>query len=161
MTDSTDLSRRTMLALGGSGVALTLAACTAPLPEGSGTGATPNEAAPSDSPAGTPDDAPAGAPTDTPASIARLADIPVGGSISATLAGAPILISQPESGTIAAFSAICTHQGCVVAPGDGEFACPCHSSRFNLSSGEVRGGPAQRPLDKVSVTVDGDSVVVG
>lgn len=161
MTDSTDLSRRTLLALGGSGVAVTLAACTAPLPEGSGSGATTSPAAPSDSDAATPEDAPAGTPTDAPAVIARLADIPVGGSISATLAGAPILISQPEAGTVAAFSAICTHQGCVVAPGDGEFACPCHSSRFALNSGDVRGGPAQRPLDKVSVTVDGDSVVAG
>lgn len=161
MTDSTDLSRRMMLALGGSGVALTLAACTAPLPDSSGSGATPNEAAPSGSPPSTPDDAPAGTPTDTPAALARLADIPVGGSISATLAGAPILISQPEAGTVVAFSAICTHQGCVVAPGEGEFACPCHSSRFNLSSGEVRGGPAQRPLEKVPVAVDGDSVVAG
>jgi Rieske Fe-S protein len=161
MTHPTDVSRRTILALGGSGAVLTLAACTAPLPEGSGTDAAPNAAAPSDPPALTPSDAPAGAATDTPAALAKLADIPVGGSISATLAGAPILISQPEAGTVVAFSAICTHQGCIVAPGEDEFKCPCHSSRFNLSSGDVRGGPAQRPLEKVQVTVDGDSVVAG
>jgi Rieske Fe-S protein len=165
MTHPTDVSRRTILALGGSGAAVALAACTAPLPEGANGGAAPGNsqpATPSAPPADAPSDLPASAaPGDAPAAIAKLADIPVGGSISATLDGAPILISQPEAGTFAAFSAICTHQGCIVAPGDAEFACPCHASRFTLADGAVRGGPAQRPLDKVEVTVEGDSIVAG
>ncbi len=160
MTNPTDVSRRTALALGGSGAALALAACTAPPSgggqeggSGSGGGAAPSATA---------TDAPAPAtPGAAPAELAKLADIPVGGSISATLDGAPILISQPEAGTVVAFSAICTHQGCIVAPGDAEFACPCHASRFTLTDGAVRGGPAQRPLDKVQVAVEGESIVAG
>jgi Rieske Fe-S protein len=162
MTHPTDVSRRTILALGGSGAALTLAACTAPLADGSNGKAAPASPPPSDAPAGAPSDSPASAaPGGSSEAIAKLADIPVGGSIAATLAGAPILISQPEAGTVVAFSAICTHQGCIVAPGEAEFACPCHASRFTLSDGAVRGGPAQRPLDKVQVSIEGDSVVAG
>jgi Rieske Fe-S protein len=162
MTHPTDVSRRTVLALGGSGAALTLAACTAPLADdANGSAATANPP-PSDEPADAPSDASeSAAPGATSEPIAKLADIPVGGSISATLAGAPILIAQPEAGTVVAFSAICTHQGCIVAPGDAEFACPCHASRFTLADGSVRGGPAQRPLDTVQVTVEGDSVIAG
>jgi Rieske Fe-S protein len=156
MTDSADISRRTILAVGGSGAALALAGCTAPVanaPEGN--------AEPSEAPESTPPDSPAAAPTDTPAALVALADIPVGGAVAATLGGEPILISQPEAGTVFAFSAICTHQGCIVAPAETEFACPCHASRFDFSSGDVRGGPAQKPLEKVQVTVEGDSVVAG
>lgn len=44
-----------------------------------------------------------------------------------------------------AISAICSHLGCTAAfRGDG-FACPCHGSRFD-TNGEVRNGPAPRPL---------------
>jgi Rieske Fe-S protein len=93
--------------------------------------------------------------------VASLADIPVGGSISATLAGAPILISQPTPGVVVAFSAICTHQGCVVKPAQEELDCPCHGSRFNPSTGEVLGGPAPLPLGKVPVTVAGDAILAG
>ena len=158
MTHPTDVSRRTILALGGSGAAVALAACTAPPADGVNGSAAPASPSPADAPFDSPASAAPGASTEA---IAKLADIPVGGSISATLAGAPILISQPEAGTVMAFSAICTHQGCIVAPGADEFACPCHDSRFTLTDGAVRGGPAQRPLEKVEVTVEGDSVVAG
>lgn len=144
MTQATELSRRTVIVVGG-GTVLALAACSA-------------EPAPTDetTDAGTP----AGGGTGTE-EIARLADIPVGGSISATLDGKPILVAQPTEGTVVAFSAICTHKGCVVAPDAAEFACPCHGSRYDSANGEVTAGPAPRPLDPVKVTVEGDSVVAG
>ncbi|MEK8224900.1 Rieske (2Fe-2S) protein [Oerskovia sp. M15] len=53
---------------------------------------------------------------------------------------------------------MCTHQGCIVAPGDGELACPCHGSRFDLTSGDVLAGPAPSPLPRVSVTVSDGAV---
>jgi Rieske Fe-S protein len=85
----------------------------------------------------------------------------VGGSISSTLNGEPILVSQPVAGTVVAFSAICTHQGCVVLPATAEFDCPCHGSRFDAATGAVLGGPARSPLPEVAVTLDGDSVRAG
>src|SRR6476660_6541215 len=42
--------------------------------------------------------------------LAKVADVPVGGAVSATDAnGKPVIVSQPTAGDVVAFSAICTH----------------------------------------------------
>src|SRR5207253_4059582 len=69
--------------------------------------------------------------------LAKVADIPVGDAVSGVLDGQPILISQPTAGTIVAFTAICTHQGCTVAPAGKTFHCPCHDSVYNAATGAV------------------------
>lgn len=91
--------------------------------------------------------------------LATLADIPVGGSVSATLGGAPILISQPKSGTVVAFNAICPHQGCRVLPKPKDLECPCHQSRFDSTTGALLAGPSPRGLDPIAVAISGDFVV--
>ncbi|MBE1876475.1 Rieske (2Fe-2S) protein [Myceligenerans pegani] len=91
--------------------------------------------------------------------VVPLADVPVGGAVSATIDGQEVLVTQPVEGEIHAFSAICTHQGCTVAPGDGELACPCHGSRYALTDAAVLAGPAPEPLPEIAVVVDGDDVV--
>ena len=85
--------------------------------------------------------------------LARADDVPVGGALGVTVGGAQLLVTQPEEGTFVAFSAVCTHQACVVGPGDGELLCPCHASRYDLATGAVLGGPAPEPLPEVPVTV--------
>ena len=57
---------------------------------------------------------------------------------------------------IAAISLVCTHLGCIVSRTEQGFACPCHGSTFD-AGGEVRGGPAPRPLRWLEVTeaIDG------
>jgi Rieske Fe-S protein len=139
MSHAPDVTRRTVILIGGAGTALALAGCAAP----SGSSGSSSKG------------------TGKPVEIARLADIPVGGSISATLDQKPVLLSQPKAGEVVAFSAICTHLGCPVAPGKGEFDCPCHGSRFNATTGAVLGGRAPRPLEKITVTIDGDRVLAG
>ena len=67
-----------------------------------------------------------------------------------------ITISRP----CAASSAICRHQGCVVAAAGASFDCPCHGSRYDAATGEVLNGPSTRPLIEISVKLDGDSIVV-
>jgi len=96
-----------------------------------------------------------------PTVLAKVADIPVGDAISATLDGQPIVISQPTAGTVVAFTAICTHQGCTVAPAGTTFHCPCHDSVFNATNGQVISGPAPAPLDSIPVTISGGNVVSG
>lgn len=162
MTPAINLSRRSMILVGGSAAAaVALAACSS-TPD---TGTAPTDASPTDTESATD---PTGSATDPgsetgPAGIevAKLADIPVGGGIAATLDGQPILLAQPTEGTVVAFSAICTHQGCKVEPAATEFDCPCHQSRYDLATGEVLGGPAPRALDRVTVTVAGGTVLAG
>jgi Rieske Fe-S protein len=94
--------------------------------------------------------------------LAKLADVPVGGSFPAAGAdGQPIIISQPQAGTVVAFSAVCTHQGCKVVPADKILNCPCHQSTFDPFTGKNVGGPAPSPLPAVAVKVSGTDVVAG
>lgn len=151
------MSRRAVLTgVGALGAAVTLAACGGSSHDGIATpGSTPGSGSTGDATDdGTPDDpAPAGA-------IAKAADVPVGGAISATLDGTPVLITQPTAGTFVGLSAICTHQGCTVAPDDDHLTCPCHGSTFDLDGAATR-GPASEPLITFELSLDGEDLVVG
>jgi Rieske Fe-S protein len=89
--------------------------------------------------------------------LATTSDIAVGGG--KILRAENIVITQATAGTFAAFSAVCTHQGCTVATVEGgTINCPCHGSKYRIADGAVAGGPAPRPLDKVAIVVDGDAI---
>jgi Rieske Fe-S protein len=141
MTETAPLTRRTLVQIGGVSAAgagaLLLAACT---PQGSGA---------SGDGAGNGDSA-----------TVPLSSIPVGGAVSAQLGSTPIVVSQPSAGSVVAFSAVCTHQGCTVAPQGKEFDCPCHGSRFDGTTGDVINGPARNPLTKLKTAVSGDKVTI-
>lgn len=57
-----------------------------------------------------------------------------------------------------AFSRICTHEGCITQVQNNEFDCPCHGSRFR-NDGTVIVGPAERPLSKLTVTLNADNTL--
>lgn len=103
--------------------------------------------------------APAGATGAKP--LAALANVPVGGAVSATGPDGPIIVAQPTAGKVVAFSAICTHMGCTVAPAGKQLHCPCHGSVYDAATGKNLSGPAPRPLSPVSVHVAGGQVVAG
>jgi Rieske Fe-S protein len=87
-------------------------------------------------------------------------DVPVGGGT--ILGQQEVVVTQPTEGEFMAFSAVCTHQGCLVQSiSDGTINCPCHGSAFSVEDGSVVNGPAQSPLESRSVTVEDDQVVVG
>ncbi|MEN5074331.1 Rieske (2Fe-2S) protein [Isoptericola cucumis] len=92
--------------------------------------------------------------------VVALADVPVGGSVAAKVGGQDVLVTQPTEGEVHAFSAVCTHEGCTVTPGDGELLCPCHQSRYALTDAGVLGGPAPEPLPSIEVEVSGTDVVL-
>ena len=107
------------------------------------------------------DDSPSGSSTDEPqgggGALASAADVPVGGCF--VVASAKVVVTQPTEGDFKAFSAVCTHQGCVVeSSSDGEIPCPCHGSRFSLADGSPVSGPATSALSPVEITVDGVSI---
>ncbi|MDM7854907.1 QcrA and Rieske domain-containing protein [Cellulomonas alba] len=94
-------------------------------------------------------------------SLAQVSAVPVGGAVSAKDAnGKPIIIAQPEAGTIVAMTAICTHMGCTVVPDGKQLKCPCHSSTYSLT-GQNQSGPAPRPLAPVDVHVSNGEVLAG
>ncbi|NEA34924.1 Rieske (2Fe-2S) protein [Streptomyces sp. SID13031] len=85
-----------------------------------------------------------------PAALAKVADIPAGGGV--ILKEQSLVLTKDASGKICAFSAICTHQGCVVTEvGDGTINCACHGSKFDATTGERVAGPAKAPLPAVAV----------
>jgi cytochrome b6-f complex iron-sulfur subunit len=101
------------------------------------------------------------ATTAAAAPIAKLSDVAVGESISAAVGSKPILIAQPTAGKVVAFSAICTHQGCTVAPAGKQFHCPCHGSVYDAATGAVITGPAPLPLPPFAVHVAGGEILAG
>ncbi|MES2092346.1 MAG: Rieske (2Fe-2S) protein [Actinomycetota bacterium] len=150
------LTRRALINAGSATVvgagALALAACSSPAPGGSGSGP------------GTVSGGGSGTNSNGPkvaagTEVVKLADIPVGGTKSARIGSAPVLLAQPTAGTVVCFSAICPHQGCTVGAAPKEFDCPCHGSRFNSETGAVLKGPAVTGLTPITVTVSGDAVV--
>jgi Rieske Fe-S protein len=58
-----------------------------------------------------------------------------------------IAVSKSNDGQVQAFSAICTHLGCVIQyqPEKKLFHCNCHDSEFDLR-GKNLSGPASMPL---------------
>ncbi|WP_435768618.1 Rieske (2Fe-2S) protein [Nocardioides sp. SYSU DS0651] len=154
------LSRRRALsgaATVGVGLPL-LAACGE---DGDSTAADP---ATSDSPASSTPASPTAAETTSEApagggsGLVATGDVPVGGGV--VVNEEELVVTQPTAGEFKAFTAICTHQGCLVGSvADGRIVCPCHNSTFSVADGSVTGGPASAPLDEIPVTVTGDRVV--
>jgi 3-phenylpropionate/trans-cinnamate dioxygenase ferredoxin component len=67
------------------------------------------------------------------------------------------------AGNLYAFDDTCTHAGCSLARGklDGTtVTCACHGSQFDVTSGAVLRGPANRPVRSHSVKVEGENLLV-
>ncbi|WP_456789273.1 Rieske (2Fe-2S) protein [Cellulomonas sp. P5_C5] len=88
--------------------------------------------------------------------LATLDEIPDGGGI--VLSDDKLVLTRVGD-SVRCFTAVCTHQGCLVAGvQDGEIRCPCHGSTFDAATGAVVHGPATEPLEpeKIEVTDEGE-----
>jgi Rieske Fe-S protein len=142
--------RRKVLAGAGIASALAvLASCDASTTKGASEVPVPSAGPPST--AGAPSSAAAGE------ELADASEIPVGGG--KIFSKQRVVITQPVAGEFKAFSAICTHTGCVVsAVNAGVITCPCHGSLFSTSDGSVIAGPATGPLPARTITLRGDEL---
>jgi Rieske Fe-S protein len=101
-----------------------------------------------------------GNPAAAGGTLAKKADIPVGGGKIFTDGGG-VVVTQPAAGQFKAFSAICTHQQCVVADvSNGMINCKCHGSMFSAADGSVKKGPATKSLAEKPLKIEGDSIAL-
>ncbi|MFE9635688.1 Rieske (2Fe-2S) protein [Streptomyces sp. NPDC006463] len=159
MSDPTNTARRTVLAAGAA--ALAGGALTACGSDGEKAPESPSATAPTVSaPSAQPDTSqPASSqPAGGGKAIAKAADVPVGGGT--VLKEEKLVVTQPTAGSFRCFSAVCTHQGCLVNKvADGTIDCPCHGSKFAVADGAVTKGPATRPLPEKKITVGSDGSI--
>jgi len=77
------------------------------------------------------------------------------------VAGTKMTVAR-ANGHLYAFDDTCTHLGCSLAKGKLEgttVTCPCHGSQFDVTSGAVLRGPAQRPVRSRVVQVEGEDLL--
>lgn len=90
-----------------------------------------------------------------------MAQIAVGSSLIVEYRGSPVIIIRSKGG-VRAFSAVCTHLGCIVKWSKDEhlFLCPCHAGKFDDTTGKVISGPPPEPLKKINFEVEDDTIVL-
>lgn len=81
--------------------------------------------------------------------VASAGDV-VQGEVNAYTVGERVIAVANIDGDLFAFDDSCTHQGCSLSEGtleSMEIECPCHGGRFDITSGEVVGGPPPEAID--------------
>ena len=161
MTDPSTpaVSRRTLTGLAAAGVGVPLlAACGSD--DDPGAASDPATDTASSAPSATsaaPSETTASSSAPAPEGLTSTSDIEVGGG--AIFADEEVVITQPSEGEFKAFSAVCTHQGCLVSSvSDGTINCACHGSTFSVETGEPESGPAGSALGEVKIAVTGDQI---
>jgi nitrite reductase/ring-hydroxylating ferredoxin subunit len=88
-------------------------------------------------------------------------DVPEGAMQVFEVAGTKVNVANAD-GHLYAFDDTCTHAGCSLAMGelDGTtVTCACHGSQFDVATGAVLRGPAQRPVRSRLVQAEGEDLL--
>jgi glycine/D-amino acid oxidase-like deaminating enzyme/nitrite reductase/ring-hydroxylating ferredoxin subunit len=86
----------------------------------------------------------------TPGDLSSLEEITPGSGAVLRRGLKKVAVYRDEHGSFHAYSAVCTHLGCIVTWNSSEHTwdCPCHGSRFD-KDGRVLNGPAIRSLSEI------------
>lgn len=100
----------------------------------------------------------------TPTRAVRAQHLQVGTSASVEVEGRTLLLRRAAEDVVLAFSAVCTHQGCTVAPATEAGppkGSPVSTSKCEPWQGQAKTSrPASKPLTEFTAAVDGDWVTV-
>ena len=103
-------------------------------------------------------------PRDRYAPVCDESDLNGGKLVGVELEGESVVVSRSdETGEVCAIAATCSHLGGPLDQGerDGDVVtCPWHGSRFDLCTGEVRGGPAVYPQPRYEARVRAGKVEI-
>lgn len=95
--------------------------------------------------------------------VASVAELEQGKMDAVNVNGKPVLLVN-LNGAFYAIGNVCTHMGCPLSGGTlkGEnVECICHGSTFNVKTGRVVRGPAEKSESKYEVKVKDGQVFVG
>jgi cytochrome b6-f complex iron-sulfur subunit len=95
--------------------------------------------------------------------VGAVGDFPLNSGKVVSVNDEPVIVVNSEAGGIQAYSAICTHLGCIVYWHEQRqvIQSPCHDGRFNPVNGTVISGPPPRPLPRYEFEIVEGQVYVG
>jgi nitrite reductase/ring-hydroxylating ferredoxin subunit len=97
--------------------------------------------------------------------IALLRELPPGEVLSRAKSDGTRICLLNVDQEILAVSDVCTHQDFPMSEGTllptGELECAWHGARFDCRTGEATCAPADEPLPRYEVRVDGETIFVG
>lgn len=94
--------------------------------------------------------------------MTSIKDLPPGKMIGVEVGGKSVLVVN-LAGKYYAIGNVCTHRGCLLSEGtlEGEIVqCGCHMSRFDVTSGNVVGGPAKKREPVFQVKLEANQILV-
>ena len=92
----------------------------------------------------------------------RAVDLAEGAISAVDLKGRHVLLSRIGGGYFAV-SGTCTHEEADLGRGfviEDRVVCPLHLSQFDLRTGQVMNPPAEVPLQRFNVKIEGDTIFV-
>jgi len=93
--------------------------------------------------------------------VGTLDKLPPGSGLRASLGGDESTIVVNVDGTVRAFRAVCTHEGCPLGWNAQQhlIRCPCHGGAYD-TTGRVVSGPPPAPLTELRAVVDHGTIYV-
>jgi nitrite reductase/ring-hydroxylating ferredoxin subunit len=95
--------------------------------------------------------------------VGRADEVPEGELRGYQVGGEDVAVAN-VGGTLHAFNDICTHMQCLLSEGDLDgttVTCACHGSQFDVTSGDVLGGPATEPVASYDVQTEDGELKIG